>query len=283
MGVTSVVADDAIDWCKRGDVPPGAGFALPARGHRAPTGLLVGTASSSTTNSPNAIVPPQQSRPPAGVRTISARRSEDATTPSAPLPVTATSLEELRQALETFDGCGLKATAKNLCFYRGAQKSPLMIVGEAPGRDEDMVGAPFVGPGGKLLDAMLAAIGLSEADVHIANVVYWRPPGNRAPTAQEIMACAPFLHRQIELVAPRIIVALGGVAAKHVLGRTEGIMKIRGKWGTIESGATTIATPTIATIATLHPDYVLQVPAAKRQVWRDLLSLRQTLANLHRP
>ena len=124
-----------------------------------------------------------------------------------------------------FDGCGLKATAKNLCFYRGAERARLMLIGEAPGRDEDLEGKPFVGRAGKLLDKMLAAIGLSEADVHITNIVYWRPPGNRTPTPQEAQACRPFLERQVELVAPEVVLALGGAAAKQLFDVADGIMR----------------------------------------------------------
>ena len=148
----------------------------------------------------------------------------------------AATLDELAATLADFDGCSLKATAKNLCFYRGAPKARLMLIGEAPGRDEDLEGKPFVGRAGQLLDKMLAAIGLSEADVHITNIVYWRPPGNRTPTPQEAQVCRPFLERQVELVAPELVVLLGGAAAKHVLDVAEGIMRIRGKWRELEIG-----------------------------------------------
>src|SRR5262249_9753130 len=131
---------------------------------------------------------------------------------------TAATLPELAATLERFEGCGLKATAKNLCFYRGPPRARLMLIGEAPGREEDLAGKPFVGRAGQLLDKMLAAIGLSDADVHITNIVYWRPPGNRTPTPLEAEACRPFLERQVELVAPELLVLLGGAAAKHVLG-----------------------------------------------------------------
>ena len=139
------------------------------------------------------------------------------------------SLSELEATLARFDGCSLKVTAKNLCFYRGAQTARLMLIGEAPGRDEDLQGKPFVGRAGQLLDRMLAAIGLTETDVHITNIVYWRPPGNRTPTPQEAQVCRPFLERQVELVAPQIVVLLGGAAAKHILDVPEGIMRLRGK------------------------------------------------------
>ena len=174
--------------------------------------------------------------------------------------------------LARFDGCSLKATAKNLCFYRGAAKSRLMLVGEAPGRDEDIEGKPFVGRAGQLLDKMLGAIQLTEQDVHITNIVYWRPPGNRTPTPQEAQVCRPFLERQVELVAPEVIVLLGGAAAKHILDVPEGIMKVRGKWRDLKIGA-----HQVRCIATLHPAYLLRTPAAKRLAWRDLLTIRAAL------
>jgi uracil-DNA glycosylase len=184
----------------------------------------------------------------------------------------AQSLQELENTLAGFDGCGLKATAKNLCFYRGATQSTLMLIGEAPGRDEDLEGKPFVGRAGQLLDKMLAAIGLTEADVHITNIVYWRPPGNRTPTPQEAQVCRPFLERQVELVAPKVIALLGGAAAKHLLEVTEGIMRIRGK----ERGIL-VGTHSAKAMATLHPAYLLRTPAAKRLAWRDLMAINALL------
>jgi DNA polymerase len=183
------------------------------------------------------------------------------------------SLEELRATLAGFDGCGLKATAKNLCFYRGAPKARLMLIGEAPGRDEDLQGKPFVGRAGQLLDKMLAAIGLTETQVHITNIVYWRPPGNRTPTPQEAQVCRPFMERQVELVAPDLLLLLGGAAAKEILGVTDGIMRIRGKWREVTLGARKVRA-----IATLHPAYLLRTPAAKRLAWRDLLAVKAALA-----
>ena len=184
----------------------------------------------------------------------------------------AVSLDDLRALLESFDGCGLKATAKSLCFYRGAAKARVMVIGEAPGRDEDLAGKPFVGKAGHLLDKMLAAIGLDESNVHITNVVYWRPPGNRTPTPQETLICQPFLERQIELVAPDILLCVGGAAAKQVLDTAEGIMRLRGKWRAVPSGDRSIRA-----MATLHPAYLLRTPAAKRMAWRDLMLVRSAL------
>ncbi len=185
----------------------------------------------------------------------------------------ARTLDELEAVLARFDGCSLKATAKNLCFYRGAPKARLMIIGEAPGREEDQSGKPFVGRAGQLLDRMLAAIGLSEADAHITNVVYWRPPGNRTPTPLEAQVCRPFLERQAELVAPELVLLLGGAAAKHVFDVPDGIMRIRGKTRDVEIGSLHTRG-----LATLHPAYLLRTPAAKRLAWRDLLLVKAALA-----
>ncbi len=187
----------------------------------------------------------------------------------------APSLADLKLRLEGFNGCALKATAKNLCFFRGAERARLMIIGEAPGRDEDLSGVPFVGPAGQLLDKMLAAIGLGEADVHITNTVYWRPPGNRTPSPQETQACRPFLDRQIELVEPQVIVLMGGAAANTVLGVPGGIMRLRGNWRAIEVGGRTIKT-----LPTLHPAFLLRSPAHKKQAWRDMLAAIEALEGM---
>jgi DNA polymerase len=184
----------------------------------------------------------------------------------------ALTLAELEALAAAFDGCALKRTAKSLCFARGRDDARLMLIGEAPGRDEDLRGKPFVGRAGQLLDLMLAAIGLTEEHVYITNTVYWRPPGNRTPTPAEIEACAPFLARQIELLSPEVIVLLGGAAAKTVLGVTEGIMRLRGKWLSYAC-----AGRDIATLATLHPAYLLRTPEDKRLAWRDLLMVKEAL------
>lgn len=184
----------------------------------------------------------------------------------------AATLAELEALVGAFDGCPLKRTAKSLCFARGDETARVMLIGEAPGRDEDLQGKPFVGRAGQLLDRMLAAIGLSESHVYITNTVYWRPPGNRTPSPQEIEACAPFLARQIELLAPKILVLLGGAAAKHILDVTQGIMRLRGKWLSYPC-----ATGDIPTLATLHPAYLLRRPGEKRYAWRDMLMLKEAL------
>jgi DNA polymerase len=187
-------------------------------------------------------------------------------------PSEAASLAELEALVAAFEGCALKRTAKSLCFARGSDSASIMLIGEAPGRDEDLQGKPFVGRAGQLLDRMLASIGLSDEHVYITNTVYWRPPGNRTPSPEEIEACAPFLARQIELLSPRVLVLLGGAAAKTMLGVSEGIMRLRGKWLNYAS-----ANGDIPALATLHPAYLLRNPAAKRLAWRDLLALRAAI------
>jgi uracil-DNA glycosylase len=185
----------------------------------------------------------------------------------------AATLAELEALVASFDGCALKRTAKSLCFARGREDARIMLIGEAPGRDEDLQGKPFVGPAGQMLDRMLEAIGLTEDHVYITNTVYWRPPGNRNPTPEEVEACAPFLARQIELLSPQVLVLLGKAAAQRILGVADGIMRLRGKWLSYRC-----AGRDIPTLATLHPSYLLRTPEDKRLAWRDLLMLKERLA-----
>jgi uracil-DNA glycosylase family 4 len=201
--------------------------------------------------------------PPPDQAALSARESAAA----------ATTLEALRETLDAFDGCALKGAASRLVFADGNPEARIMLVGEAPGADEDRQGKPFVGRAGQLLDRMLAAIGLDRTMVYIANVVPWRPPGNRTPTPQETAICLPFMQRQIALVDPDILVCLGASSAQTLLGMREGIMKGRGKWGSyaVEGGRP------IRALATLHPAYLLRQPAHKRLAWRDLLEIRKAL------
>jgi uracil-DNA glycosylase len=185
----------------------------------------------------------------------------------------AASLEELRRILESFEGCELKRHAKQLVFADGNPEARLMFVGEAPGREEDLEGLPFVGRSGKLLDLMIKAIGLDRTTSYIANIIPWRPPGNRTPTPQESQICLPFILRQIELVDPDILVCLGGPSSQTLLGFTDGIMKTRGRWLTFNTG-----TRDIRAIATLHPAYLLRQPLHKRLAWRDFLAIKKALA-----
>jgi uracil-DNA glycosylase family 4 len=184
----------------------------------------------------------------------------------------ATSLDELRRILAGFDGCELKRHAKQLVFADGNPQARVMFVGEAPGRDEDQEGLPFVGRSGKLLDLMLKAIGLDRTTAYIANVIPWRPPGNRTPTPQETQICLPFIQRQIELVDPQILVCLGGPSSQTLLGFTDGIMKSRGRWLAYATG-----TREIRAIATLHPAYLLRQPLHKRLAWRDFLAVKKAI------
>jgi DNA polymerase len=274
MGADAAVDNVAHDW-QRGGQPPGAGFTWPSRECETATQVRPSEPNRGASAEPQARGTAPTAFSPAEIvraRAITHLGASEAETAARRIARGATSLEALEAALRGFDGCGLKATATKLCFYRGAPLADLMMIGEAPGRDEDLEGKPFVGRAGQLLDRMLAAIGLSESDVHITNIVYWRPPGNRTPTPQEALACRPFLERQIELVAPKILVALGGSAAKEILGVSEGIMRLRGKWREV-----TIGDRNIAAIATLHPAYLLRTSAAKQLAWMDLLKIQARL------
>jgi len=184
-----------------------------------------------------------------------------------------TTLDELRAALDRFEGCALRATATQLVFADGNPQARLMLVGEAPGRDEDIKGLPFVGRSGKLLDRMLAAIGLDRSTVYIANIIPWRPPGNRTPTPQESQICLPFVRKQIELVDPDLLVCLGGPSATTLLGIKEGITKSRGRWLTYDTGKREIRA-----LATFHPAFLLRSPLQKRLAWRDFLAIKKALS-----
>lgn len=186
----------------------------------------------------------------------------------------AQTLDELRERLAAFDGCGLKNSATQLVFADGVADARVMVVGEGPGADEDRSGKPFVGKAGQLLDKMLAAIGLDRTkNVYIANVVPWRPPGNRTPTPQELALCLPFIRRQIELVAPDFLVLLGASAAQTLLDEKEGIMRLRGHWRDYHCGGRVIRA-----MPMLHPAYLLRAPPKKAQSWRDLCALKQAMA-----
>jgi DNA polymerase len=180
--------------------------------------------------------------------------------------------------LRAFDGCQLKQTATNLVFGDGNPKAKVMLVGEAPGADEDRQGKPFVGVSGQLLDRMLGWIGLDRSSFYITNQVYWRPPGNRKPTDAEVAACQPFVMRHIELVSPELLILVGGAATKTLLGRTDGVMKLRGRWFEYASGG--LPRP-IPAMVVLHPAFLLRTPSFKRETWRDLLAVKQRLETLH--
>jgi uracil-DNA glycosylase family 4 len=229
------------------------------------------------------MTPPEPDRPPPRAdQPRPAVRIAPAAAPAMPIEETslaaravaeaATTLEELRAALAAFEGCNLRLTATQIVFADGTPGSRVMLVGEAPGRDEDLQGLPFVGRSGQLLDRMLAAIGLSRETVYIANVVPWRPPGNRDPAPHETAACLPFIKRQIELSDPDFLVLLGKSSAHTLLETTEGILKLRGRWRPYDTGKRVIQA-----LPTLHPAYLLRQPLQKRYAWRDFLMLKAAM------
>ena len=229
--------------------------------------------------------PPPDRRAGATGGALSAREREVVSRPALALPPeaaviaaretakSAATLAQLRAMLERFEGCALRTTATQLVFADGNPQARVMFVGEAPGRDEDIEGLPFVGRSGKLLDRMMAAIGLDRSSAYIANVVPWRPPGNRTPTPQESAVCLPFTLRQIELADPDILVCLGSPSTQTLLNSKDGILKTRGRWMPFHTG-----TREIRAIATLHPAYLLRQPVQKRFAWRDFLAIKKALA-----
>ncbi len=226
---------------------------------------------------PIAVKPPSpvpMSRPPAATSSAAPVPPDAAALEAREMASKAKTLEALHEILKTFDGCALKKTAKNLVFADGNPKARVMLVGEAPGADEDREGLPFVGRSGKLLDLMLGAIGLDRTSAYIANIVPWRPPGNRTPTPQETSICLPFIKRQIELANPDFLICLGKPSMQTLLGVNDGIKAARGKWRDYDTG-----TRTIKAMATFHPAYLLRSPNEKKFAWRDMLALKKALAS----
>jgi uracil-DNA glycosylase family 4 len=264
-GVDALVGETPVDRLAGdppGDSSPAASEAVPPR------------------SNPKVAAPPAQ--PPRTVfardldskgRAIAPPSSDAAVMAAREAARTAASLEDLRAIVEQFEGCALRNTATRLVFADGNPGSRVMFVGEAPGRDEDIEGLPFVGRSGKLLDLMMAAIGLDRTSAYIANIIPWRPPGNRTPTPQESAICLPFILRQIELANPDVLVCLGGPSATTLLNIKDGILKARGRWFTHQTG-----TRDIRAIATLHPAYLLRQPLQKRLAWRDFLAIKKALA-----
>ncbi len=203
---------------------------------------------------------------------------EAAETQARAVAAAATDLETLKSLMANFDGCALKRTATQLVFADGEPGSSIMFVGEAPGGDEDRIGRPFVGRAGQLLDRMLNAVGLDRRQVYIANIIPWRPPGNRTPTLQETQTCLPFITRQIELADPQLLVCLGGSSAQTLLGVKGGILRVRGSWFTYPLGSGR----TIPALAMLHPAYLLRQPAHKRLAWADMRALASALKDSRR-
>ena len=250
MGADEAIAFEAADRL----APPPASIPLPAPiGGQSPRPVP-------------AAAPPALTEP-LGEAAQSARR----------LASGADSVEALAALVAGFEGCPLKRTATNTVFIDGNPAAPVMIVGEAPGADEDRIGRPFVGRAGQLLDRMLAAIGLDRSGVLITNVIYWRPPGNRTPTAAEIASCLPFVFRLIALVRPKVLVLSGGTAAGALLAQSQGITRLRGRW--FELAVPGLDQP-VPTLPMFHPSFLLRTPERKREAWRDLLSLRARLDEL---
>ncbi len=271
-GVEDALVEEAVNRFAAGDA-------------RTPISPLEGEVSPKVTEGGRATaLRPEATRPAGFAPTLPSR----VTPPSVAVPdeaqialarqraATAETLDELRRQMAEFEGCNLKFTAKNLVFADGNPDADVMLVGEAPGRDEDLEGLPFVGRSGQLLDRILAAIGLDRQSVYIANVIPWRPPGNRTPTPQETEICRPFIERQIELASPKILVTLGGPSAKLLLNTTEGVLRLRGSWK-VHRTASQIAIPTMPT---LHPAYLLRNPAHKKLAWRDFLEVKARLKEL---
>ncbi|NQV45698.1 MAG: uracil-DNA glycosylase [Rhodospirillales bacterium] len=257
-GVDETISDDPVD--RFAAVEPSAVFAPQA-------------APGAVKSSPDKADKPQRQKP----RQDSAlpQGAEAAIHDAVGLASSANSVEELRAALEGFDGCPLKKTATNLVFIDGNPAAKILFVGDGPGADEDRQGLPFVGSSGQLLDRMLASIGLDRQSVLISNTVFWRPPGNRTPTTAEIAICMPFVERLIDVVDPDIVIALGGAAAKTLLAQSQGIGRLRGKWFAYSSPR--LPRP-IDAMAMFHPTYLLQSSGQKREAWRDMLMLKQKLA-----
>ncbi|MGE0121197.1 MAG: uracil-DNA glycosylase [Dongiaceae bacterium] len=235
-------------------------------------------------------VPPPPARPGAPAAPVARPAPAAAPLPGSPgstrgsaavqsardLAAAARNVAELAEALAAFDGCPLKRTATNLVFADGNPEARIMLIGEAPGGDEDRLGRPFVGVSGQLLDRMLACIGLDRRAAYITNVIFWRPPGNRPPTAAEVAACLPFVERHIELVAPDLLVLLGAAAAQTLLARSDGISRLRGRWFPYESAGMVRPVPAMPTY---HPAFLLRQPAQKRAAWRDWLAILARLKN----
>ncbi|MGA8616414.1 MAG: uracil-DNA glycosylase [Xanthobacteraceae bacterium] len=265
-GVDALVGEEAVDRMADpaiGSSAEGEAGAMRREGGEAPSPAPRNPAPSPPPARKEAgNIPAPAAPPPPEVAVMAAREAA----------VSAKDLDALRALLENFQGCGLRATATQLVFADGNPQARVMFVGEAPGYEEDISGRPFVGRSGKLLDRMMEAIGLDRTKAYIANVVPWRPPGNRTPTPQETAICLPFIRRQIELADPDILVCLGQPATQTLLGTREGITRTRGRWFKYDTG-----TREIRAMATLHPAYLLRQPLQKRLAWRDFLALKKAL------
>lgn len=265
-GVDEAIEDDSVD---RYAVSAAAAARPALQPEAAPRAEATPAATT-----PQRRAPETPTLPPVTIPLESPAAIEDARAAAS----AANTLEELQAAIAAFEGCALKRTAKNTVFSDGNPDTRVMVIGEAPGADEDRLGKPFVGVSGQLLDRMLASIGLDrQTGFYITNILPWRPPGNRTPTSGEIATCLPFIERHIALVDPKMIILAGGVAAKTIFQTSEGIMKLRGRWFDYHPAMLKAAVPTMAIF---HPAYLLRSPAQKREAWRDLLAIRQKLEEM---
>jgi DNA polymerase len=260
-GVDAAIGEQANDLLSQPE-PPAAAEQPRKAASNVVSDSSSGAARTADSRLSNAPARPAVAAPPAPDAAVMAAREAARS---------ASSLEELRAILDRFDGCGLKGSASRLVFADGTPGSKLMLVGEAPGAEEDKQGLPFVGRSGQLLDRMLAAIGLDRTKVYIANIVPWRPPGNRTPTPVETQICLPFVQRQIELSNPDVLVSIGQPSTGALLG-VQGIMKNRGRWFPFQTG-----TREIRAMPMLHPAYLLRSPIGKRLAWRDMLAIKKAL------
>jgi uracil-DNA glycosylase family 4 len=248
----------ALDWYRAAGVDLALG--------EAPVDRFAASAAPSRAR-PAAVAVSAPASTPAVALSLSADPSE-----TAALAAGARTLDELRAVMDAYEGCSLKKRATQLVFADGNPEAEIMLVGEGPGEQEDLQGKPFVGRAGQLLDRMLASIGLDRTKVYIANMVPWRPPGNRDPSPEEMALCTPFLLRQVELVAPKFLVTLGNVPTKSLFQTGNGITRMRGQWRDL-----TVGSHPVRALATLHPAYLLRTPASKALAWQDMMALKQAM------
>ena len=288
MGVDEAVGEVPLDWSAAAF--PAARALLPGpatrpAGRSASGGGPLGDAAIGGTPARADAVKPSAaagSGPLSTSPAVLSETQEQAVQSARTLADAAPTIDALRAAVAAFEGCALKKTAMNLVFADGDPSADVLVLGEAPGADEDRQGVPFVGVSGQLLDLMLAQIGLSRragggTGVYITNMLFWRPPGNRPPTTHEIEVCRPFVERHIALARPRVILFAGGISAKAMLNTSEGIMRLRGRWSEIRVPG--LVDP-IPALPMYHPAFLLRQPARKREAWRDLLALKHRLRSL---
>ena len=273
MGADEAIADEPLDRFKASESlsrqpagQPGRA-SLPPNGGAAARPAMPRPAGGATPMTPPPPMPP-------GAGFLLSDTPHEARQSARDLAAAATNLADLKEAVEKFEGCALKKSASNTVFGVGNPEARLVLVGEAPGAEEDRQGEPFVGPSGKLLDAMLRSIGFAREEVYITNILPWRPPGNRQPTTAEIAVCEPFVRRHLELIGPKVVICLGGSAAKTLMEEDRGITRLRGTWKEMALGAASVADVT----AMFHPAYLLRTPEQKRMAWRDLRAVAQKLS-----